>query len=173
MAAVGIGAIACVVVAVMVGLGSGTVRMLEVVTLPAVVLAVAGGPTVEFGLLDVRLGRVLLDKVAERLGGVAVGAIGSVNIVGFVGDVGMLGSMGVAGFVGVVSAVGAVGFEGVVSAVGVVGVDGGAIGSGADGSVGASCASAVSVRFRRTVVRNVNEVKFIMMVDRFKFRFVF
>ena len=173
MAAVGIGAIACVVVAVMVGLGSGTVRMLEVVTLPAVVLAVGEGPTVEFGLLDVRV--VLLDKVAERLGGVAVGAIGSVNIVGFVGDVGMLGSMGVAGFVGVVNAVGAVGFVGVVSAVGVVGVDGGAIGSGADGSVGASCASAVSVRFRRTVVRNVNEVNIIMMVpvDRFKFRFVF
>jgi hypothetical protein len=38
--AVGIGTIACVAVAVMVGLGSGTVRMLEDVTWPADVLAV-------------------------------------------------------------------------------------------------------------------------------------
>lgn len=48
-AAVGIGAIACVAVAVMVGFGSGTVRMLEDVTWPVVVLAVSVG----FGLLDV------------------------------------------------------------------------------------------------------------------------
>ena len=62
--AVGIGTITCVLVAVMVGWGSGTVRMSGVTWL-AVVLVVGGGPPVGSGLLDVRVGS--LGKVAEGL----------------------------------------------------------------------------------------------------------
>jgi hypothetical protein len=54
-----------VVVTVMVGLGSGTVRMSEDVTWPAVVLVVGGAPPAEFVSLDVRT--ILLDEVAEGL----------------------------------------------------------------------------------------------------------
>jgi hypothetical protein len=101
-------------------------------------------------------------------GGGADGGIASGVVVGIVGVVGVEGGVGAGGG----GADGGIASGVVVGIVGVVGVEGGvgAGGGGADGGgiasgVVVSCASAVSVRVRRTVVRNVDEVNF--MVGRF------